>query len=381
MFTIVAVAGATVASGSGQLRALDPQTGAYLAVVESYRRGPVADAVSDIRAWQARLLERLVANLSEQIAGRLSACRERPDQIPYATLDAAILLHTDAALAAMRESRSDEGALHLEQAHKLLEWVSRQVVVLERTRRSAEAETCGEPRPLVARDWLLAVTRLCLRVWTLPPAERLARQLLRVAPEDPDALFAAGNVREALATNDAQYYLPPPVWRLSDSDVRRALGRHQQALRDQERYREEAVGLYERALAVSSDRQDIRLRLGWVSVLLGREHAARAALETVAAHEGPMGDRYLAALFLGRLCQNMKRFDEAVTWYERAGDLLPSAHVARLGLAYVLESTGEMTESLRSLERADDPWLEYPHGNWRAGAALLDRLRHEVMYR
>lgn len=366
---------------------LDPDTESYLALVAEYREGRHVEAVADLRGWAPELIQRVARGLPEQLV--LRVCKERPDQVAYGMLDAAVLLHTDVALAAWREDRGVEAALHLDHAQRTLEWLSRQAVVLERRKLSDVARQCGEPPPLAQRDWLLAVTKLCVREWALGLADQLARRLLEIAPDDPDALFAAGTVWDGMATNDAQYYQPPPSWRLSDSEWREAQRRYQQALRDIERFREEAARLYERALAASPDRHDIRLRLGWVSVHLGRERAGRTALEGVVSNAGALPDRYLAALFLGRLSQKEDRFDEAVTWYERASGLMPFGHVARIGLARALEQRGDIPGAVAALERAidpaeppsDDPWLAYPYADWEAGMALLNRLRSQVTRR
>jgi tetratricopeptide (TPR) repeat protein len=307
--------------------------------------------------------------------------------VTFTALDAAVMLHTHAAAAALEEADSDEASLHLDQAQKILEWTSARRAAGGRLAGPAQ-EPCDTRPQISRREWYLAATRLTLAEWVLSGAEEFAARLVRAAPEDPDALFAAGNVQEALATNEAQYYLPPPTGRYSGlSAWKRAQNRYLESLRNRKRYREAARQLYARALKLAPGRQDVRLRFGWVSVLLEREGDARPALESVVANPDSRANQYLAALFLGRLHERAGRFGDAVSTYRLASLLLPDAHVARIALSHALWRQGSIDESLAEALRAleppgpsaeSDPWTAYPHGDWTGGVRLLDRLRLRV---
>jgi len=384
---------------AGPVRAADgqaspiyaPDVAAYLAVVSAYRKDPPAGAVAAIRAWDRSRIERTIDDLPAQLGGRIPVCEELPGAVTFTTLDAAVMLHTDAAAAALEEADADEAALQLDQAQKILEWTFGRRSRLPKAAQDAEAARCGPPPPITLREWYLGATRLTLAEWALFMSETLAGRLVQAAPDDQDALFAAGNVQEGLATNDAQYHLPPPAWRFSSNESWvRAQNWYQQSLRDRRRYREAASQLYARALKSAPERDDIRLRLGWVSLQLDRRGEARRELEAVVRDARTRPTRYLALLFLGRVHEKSDKLADAAECYRRAADAEPEAHVARLALSHALGRQNQLDESrqeaLRALAPPDlsaghDPWTEYPHGDWRAGEALLDSLRGRVRER
>lgn len=368
-----------------------PDAAEYLVIVSTYRSGPAGNAVAAIRAWDENRLARTVKELPAQLGGRLHVCQDQPDAVTFTALDAAVLLHTDAALAALGDADADEGSRHLDQAQKLLEWTFGRRMQLPKAAQDAEAARCAAPPPIAIRDWYLVATRLTLAEWALFVSERFAESLVQAAPDDPEALFAAGNVQEGLATNDAQYHLPPPAWRFSSNESwMRAQARYQQSLRNRKQDREAASQIYALALRSAPDRDDIRLRLGWVFLQLDRRKEAQRELEAVVGSAGARSTRYLASLFLGRVHEKSNRLGDAAECYRRAAEAEPDAHVARLALSHALGRQDLLDESRREALRAlappglsaeHDPWTEYPLGDWRAGAALLDRLRDRVRER
>lgn len=360
----------------------------YLAVISAYREGRPEDAVASLRARDRARLDRTIRDLPTMIAGSLVTCREGADTVPFGTVDAAILAHTEAALLDMRARAGDDAARHLGHARRLLSWASRS---FDSRRRflAGESRACGEPAPLVERDWLQATARLALGEWALETATRLSDELVNEFPDDVDASLVAGTVQEALAINDAQLHPPPAVWSQSDSDYRRFQAAYQRSLRDQQRLRERAIRFYERALAGAPARHDIRVRLGWALACLGREADARAALDIAASAATSPRDRYLGTLLLGRVHERAGDRSQAIAWYEKASSVLPGSHVAHLALAHALGADGRLAAGRLELERAvdqshaasDDPWTEYPHGDWRAGQAQLERMRAAVTWR
>jgi tetratricopeptide (TPR) repeat protein len=389
---VITQAAGPVRAGSAQVRPLYAQDVAeYLSLVSSYRNEPPAGAIGALRAWDGGRVARTIDELPAQFGGSIRVCEDLPGAVTFTTLDAAVLLHTDAALAALEEADADEAALHFDQAQKILEWTFGRRSRLPKAAQDAEAARCAAPPPIAIRDWYLVATRLTLAEWALFVSEEFAGRLVQAAPADPDALFAAGNVQEGLATNDAQYHLPPPAWRFSSNESWiRAQNWYQQSLRDIRRYREAASQLYARALKSAPDREDIRLRLGWVLLQLDRHKEARGELEAVVRSTSARSTRYLALLFLGRVHEKTNRLGDAADCYRRAADAEPDAHVARLALSHALGRQDLLDDSRQSALRAlvppglsaeHDPWTEYPHGDWRAGEALLDRLRDRVRER
>jgi tetratricopeptide (TPR) repeat protein len=390
---------AALASGAGaQVRVpRDPDIVEYLELVASYRAGRDEAAVAALRGWDKARLERTVRALPGSLAPVLRVCPELPEHVAFATIDAAVLLHTDAAIVALNRERPVEGGIHLDQAQKLLNWTLRFTAEIESVsgggRRVAspadERALCGAPRPITERDWLLAVSLLTLRAWTLPAAEHFVTRLADIAPDDTNAQFATGAVHEALALNLTQYNLPPPLWRLTGSHYNLAQEGYARGQRDVQKYREQSARAYARALSLEPARQDIRLRLGRVLYQRGRGAEAQRELEQVAASATATDDRYLAALFLGRIAEDADRLDEAVRWYERAIALNASSHVARKALAHALDHKGLVVRAREALRLAltvpegptADPWTAYPHGPWQIGYDLLSSLRTQVQRR
>lgn len=393
-FSLLSVCGAVVlllltSSLAGRPQgSLRSDVAEYLAVISAYREGRPEDAVASLRAWDRARLDRTVRELPTMIAGSLVACRNGGDRVPFGTIDAAILAHTEAALFDMRTLAGDDAARHLGHARRLLSWSSRS---FDSRRRllSGETRACGEPDPLVERDWLQATARLALGEWALETATRLSDELVNEFPDDVDANLVAGTVQEALAINEAQLHPPPAAWSQSDSDYRRFQAAFQRSLRDQKRLREQAIRFYERALAGAPARHDIRVRLGWALACVDREADARAALDMAASAARSPRDRYLGTLLLGRVHERAGNLQAAITWYEKASSMLPGSHVAHLALAHAFGADGRLAVARLELERAvdqahaasDDPWTEYPHGEWRAGQAQLARMRAAVTWR
>ncbi|MEW5982981.1 MAG: tetratricopeptide repeat protein [Acidobacteriota bacterium] len=360
----------------------------YLDVISAYRDGHPEDAVASLRGWNPARLDRTVRELPTMIAGSLVTCRKGGGTVPFGSIDAAILAHTEAALLDMRARAGNDAARHLGHARRLLSWASRS---FDSRRRflSGESRACGEPDPLVERDWLQATARLALGEWALETATRLSDELVNEFPDDVDASFVAGTVREALAINEAQLHPPPAAWSQTDAEYRRFQAAYQRSLRDQKRLREQAIRFYERALAGAPARYDIWVRLGWALACVDREADARAALDMAASAATSPRDRYLGTLLLGRVHERAGNLPQAIAWYEKASSMLPGSHVAHLALAHAFGADGRLTVARLELERAvdqshaasDDPWTEYPHGDWRAGQAQLVRMRTAVTWR
>ncbi len=375
-----------------------PDVAAFLQVVAEYRSGQHALAVMHIRSWDDSRLEVMARSLLIHLAGVVRTCPELPEHVPSAAVDAGVLLHTDAAFASLADGLPGDASRQFDAAERLLAWRLRREsdragadrAARQTDRAERERAACHAPAPLPERDWLTAVSLLCLRYWALDTAAWFGARLDKVAPGDVDAIFAAGAVADAQATNDAQFYLPPPVWRLwAPFRYEIEQQRYQQSLRDIKRYRERAAENYAQALAAAPDREDIRLRLAWTRFLLRQRRDVRTDLERVARRASSEGDRYLAALFLGRVDEAQDRPVDAARWYAEAAGRWPGAHVARTALAHALDAAGEVDRAREVLtenilvprDPVDDPWTAYPHGPYPIGVALLNRLRTEVTVR
>lgn len=367
-----------------------PEVEAYLDAVAQYRAGRAATAVLHARQLDAGAVETAVRKLTAEFATRAKVCPERPGDIATATFLAAVLLHTEAALAALDlgDDGTTEAYANLDTAQQLMTWVVR------------KGSPCDVLGPTTERDWLLAVTLLTLRAWALPAADHFAGRLIRAAPVDADALYAAGAVHEAQVLRYFPDYPPPSTRPLRGSPFRTAGGQQavghlrgalerQHSLRELQRSRGQAARFFERALTTSPDRTDIRLRLGWVQFQIGRADESRRNLGAVASGAPAVSDRYLAELFLGRIAEHEGRLGAAVRHYEQAMRIEPEGHVAPTALAHALDRLGEIDLARRILVESvsdahtspDDPWSIYLHGPSGIGERLLDQLRERVTAR
>jgi tetratricopeptide (TPR) repeat protein len=204
---------------------------------------------------------------------------------------------------------------------------------------------------------------------------RRARDVLDQAaldfPSDPDVLFAAGRMHEAIG---ARFFsgLAEPV----SADLAPAY----------ERDLLEAERLYGGVLGAQPAHAPARLRRGRVLALLGRPRSARSELERLLASSPEPDLNCLAHLFLGSIAENEGSGAEALTAYRTAVSTGRSPEVAPLALAHLLERTGDAAAARRAVEEilatTDDPspedawWLYLVEG---LGEASGERGRFESL--
>jgi len=351
----------------------------YLGLIDSYRTGDVKGAVAEILRWPREHVERSATDL---VASVLAA----PDDDPRAgsaVLEAAILLHTDAAIVAEPgDLRAAE--FHMAMAEALVEGVDRV--------RESRAALRAAPRLVPTRDWLLVAVGWWQGRWQLGPAGELLERLLRAVPDDPQVRLAAGMYEEARHAHEsrtmAQYgRLPRGPMSLGLQDARTTL-----RMRDEAQIRQrlvDAAGHFERALRADPGLHEARVRLARVEILRGNPGEADDLL--VLAREGSRDPvvLYLAELFTGRRADVTGAAEAAVAAYQRATLQLPHAQAGRVALAHALERRGRIAEARAALQAAmaeprattfsADPWWDYQFGYARHGSVLLDRLRARVV--
>jgi len=133
---------------------------------------------------------------------------------------------------------------------------------------------------------------------------------------------------------------------------------------------------------------EAHLRLGDLQLRLGR--ADRAAEEfrradAAASSKDPFVS-YLARLFLAWTDARAGRIDDAERGYRSALEVVPRARSATTLLSALLVMNGKLAEAeqvtaafLASPETpADDPWRQYPRGDFRAYLTLLTQLREAM---
>lgn len=247
----------------------------------------------------------------------------------------------------------------------------------------------GPPGPNEAL-WMRASVALAEgdRMWAiLSPTAHLGHALQRF-PDDPRFKLARAFVADAVASQPAMTtgttvsdQTPVAFDRLAartleigaDADARRA------AL-------DQVAGQFEALLSDPVVEAEAHLRLGDLQLRLGR--ADRAAEEFRRADAAAASDpfiAYLARLFLAWTDARAGRLDEAERGYRSALQLMPRARSATTLLSSLLVMNGKLAEAeqvtgafFASPEAPeDDPWREYPRGDFRAYLALVSAL-HEA---
>ncbi len=95
--------------------------------------------------------------------------------------------------------------------------------------------------------------------------------------------------------------------------------------------------------------------------------------------------KYLGRLFSGWTLARESRVDDAVAAYRAALEVVPRARAATTLLTFVLVMNHRLAEAeavagarLSASEVPDDPWRDYPLGDYRAYLGLIDRLREAI---
>lgn len=201
------------------------------------------------------------------------------------------------------------------------------------------------------------------------------RHGLRLFPDDPQLLFAAGCEREAFAGPVFQEF----ARRLhADTRMRPDFGDADGELRRAETY-------FRSVVDAEPTFTEAAVHLGRVLGLRG-QHAEAARVLSAANDEG--GDThvtYYAALFLGAELEALQRPADAKAAYERAALTVPAARLPHLALAHLARQSGERVDTVDRLRRAlaplsddpaDEPWFVYRRSHARHfEAAMTDARR------
>ncbi len=355
----------------------------YLTLVAAYRSGDRDRATAGVTGESDASLKALFENL-DVLGDRLCLCRQTDDAIEGRTeageievvdLDAAVLMHTDAALGFLAHRDRPGLVRQLGAARRLVEWVRIRTMDWSRDPRNPPPG-CRPAPEMAAVDWYVAVSQALIGYWEVDAAEAFARRGLELAPEDPTLLVVLGTIAES---GDASFSRPSArdveLGRWYDPAVRRGL--------------RAAEDLFTRAVAADPGFVEAHLRLGRVLALLDRPDEARAELERVLERSTDASQCYLAALFLGRVLEDQGNVDEAAASYRRAIAERPECQTARIALAYVLSGRGQSAGALsllrEAIERpwqpyqASDPWWTYSFRPFARGLEALDALRRQVV--
>lgn len=309
-------------------------------------------------------LEALTSRSEDDRKRELEALRRLKDASEPASgalFRAALLLHTDRALAERGKGRASRCGVSEEEAF------ARSVAELVGARADGRA---------FARRWFTAMAlrsqwELCLadvRSWT--------KEGLRRDPRDPLLLLAAGMAEETAAA----YGRTMNVAQLEE--MRSAAVQSNQIDRDLG----EARRFFTDALAADAAQHEARLRLGRTLMAQGRADAGRVELARVASEAQDPALVYLAQLFLARIHDQAARAAEAERSYRAALVADPAGQAAAFGLAQLLgRADGESGRDvlLAALARAPragarDAYMSYHLGITNRGERELSALRAEV---
>jgi tetratricopeptide (TPR) repeat protein len=365
----------------------------YLRIAADYASATRDSAVREIEAWPLPALRMAVADLqrrSKQVRARSTG----PGTIGFSTIDAAVLLHAEAGLGALRASSMDAAECHLRASTDLFRWS--EAVREARARAQAEGpegvppdaegldgtRTASVPEGdlrsrLETVSLSLALAAGALAAGNAATALQWARDARRWQPLDPAVLFVWGAVAEGLA------------------EQARIQGREDQATG----WRDSAALAFASAVGPADDelrmlanpefrRVEARLRLARVALENGWLKEARKGFEEV-GRTGDVRQRYLAHLLLGRVAEREGRIDEAIACYHRALDEWPSSQSATLALAHAAEASGGAAAARRlgaggvagprDEGAPADPWRAYLFGPPGLAEELFERVRERAL--
>jgi tetratricopeptide (TPR) repeat protein len=343
----------------------------YLDIVARYRRGTVETAVLDVILLPPAKLSRAIADLHAQPI-RINATAG-PGVVTLATVEAAILLHSDAALAIQKATVKD---VDYERIHRNLEIALNLVTHVDDV-IGGDASLRGEVRRVPTREWLLVAIGIAQGTGELQGTGDLCRRALARFPDDPQVLMAFGMYEQRLYDERAQDIASRRervAW--AERPLTRAI------LGD-------AAQHFRRALERDPLLHEARVRLAHAEIVLGRADRAASLLAEARTASRDAGVLYLAQLFTARLAEKGGAVDEAIDAYGAAVSAVPGAQAARIGLAQALERSGRIAEARAAMAPAlaeppgrsmtEDPWWAYPFGYAPHALRSLEQMRERVM--
>ena len=306
----------------------------YISLVEAYRGSRPA------RLGAVRSTARLGHEAFESFVKRLDPARIGPRSHPC--IEAAALLHTDAAIHHVENGAWPRAFGHFELGQKLSRKAGRRF----------------------QRDWALAVALYYQRrIFTgdqeigFREATALFDDAVDRHPADAEILVAAG-----------------AVWEWSGSLPLGESGHLKRAER-----------LYARALEQEPRLAEAMLRYGKVLGKRGRFEEAVQPLEQLLALEADYHIIYRARMTLGNLAERRGLPEPAIRHYRAAIELEPDWQIGYLALSHALHTASEREASRAALEEAlflsdstESGWWEYELGLSERADSLLSSMREAL---
>jgi tetratricopeptide (TPR) repeat protein/2-polyprenyl-3-methyl-5-hydroxy-6-metoxy-1,4-benzoquinol methylase len=193
-------------------------------------------------------------------------------------------------------------------------------------------------------------------------AETLARQVLQMVPDQPDALHLLGLMAYQVGTNHVAVELLTKAIhnKPSDPDYHLDLGN---ALQAQGSF-EEAIRCYRQALALNPDFGEAHNNLGTVFQRVGKLDLAIASYRKALAHSPQSSDLHYN---LGNALKDQGRLDEAITCYQKVLSLTPNHVTAQNNLGAALQQRGDLDGALAGYDKALSLKPDYAEAHYNRG--------------
>jgi Tfp pilus assembly protein PilF len=359
----------------------------YLRIVGAYRSANRAAAVREIRAWPPAVIRAALVDLRRR---KLRTGSTSPEEVAMETVEAAVLVHAEAGLLALRETKTSEAECHLKAAVTLFAWSrdeayrvrAQKQELLKVSKKDIPPELAQyDVRPRIARGlFSLALASGALAAGEPTTARAFAEDARRASPFDPDVHLLFGAVAEGLGEEE---------W-MRGNDAAASRWREEAALALAQSVTLAAGVIRDPLLAQPASRgSEARLRLGRVALEKGWLPEARRCLEEAEARAADDRVRHLALLLLGRVAERQQQTDEALAFYARALEAWPSSQAAALLWAHCLERSSGPAAALPLVAKALDrtarsaregePWRSYLFGPPGLAEAAFERVRMEAL--
>ena len=227
-----------------------------------------------------------------------------------------------------------------------------------------------------ARRWYHTVASYFARAYAYADFNDQLNAALKAAPDDPRLLFDAGCHQEGLASAAVQDFVrrtPLPS------------GQHYLGVTSSPGHWHSAETFFRKALALQPDYLEVRVRLGRVLSLQGKQAEAVTELDRVDTESTSPSLKYFANLFRGDAERALDHADRARKSYESAVALYDRSQAARIALGHLLRESGDRAGALAAIEPAlaepaprapaDDPFWDY----LRCDGPYLDQLYGEMV--
>ena len=334
--------------------------GNFRLAVDRYRTG---DIDGSVKARTDLPRDRVTAEVDRLARLRAAPSRGAPKEPPWtdAEVQAAALLHLDAAFAEARRGDSVTAARELETGERL-------VMLVEDPAR----------RRRFHREWALGAAAFYRSRYDAATARTLLERACAAAGADMELLLERAIITETLG---GRAFAGSGTPRLSSAES------GNEAAADLPK----AEALYRQVLASAPGQVEARLRLGRTLFLQGRNAEAIGELDRVLAGRPSPAEAHLAHLFAGATLEASGDTAGARGRYAKALAQVPESRVAVMASARLLARGAQEGEARVELARlvsrtddpapADEPWWRYRLGGFGEDASFeerLTRLRDEV---